>query len=561
MKKKTLHRHCEEAEGRRSNLVSTSKTGLLRCARNDEINSLSGIPLKPYYDAKDLHKWNPSRQLGEPGKFPFTRGLFQEGYRTKLWTMRQFAGFGSAKETNQRFKFLLKSGQTGLSTAFDLPTLMGYDSDHERSEGEVGKCGVAIDSLKDMEELYSGIPLDKISTSMTINGPAAIAFAFYCATAEKQGCKLKNLRGTLQNDILKEYIAQRTWIFPPGPSLRIIVDLVKFTEKHMPEFNPVSVSGYHIREAGATAVQELAFTLMDGFTYIEECMKAGLKVDDFASRISFFFNAHLDFFEEIAKYRAARRIWARHMKRVYKAKNPRSWWLRFHAQTAGVSLTEQQPENNIIRTAIEALSAVLGGCQSLHTNSLDETIALPSELAAHIALRTQQVLAYETGVTNVVDPLGGSYFLEWLTNKMEEEAEAYFKKIRDLGGVVSALESGFYQKEISDAAEQYQREVEEMKHIVVGVNRFKLEQEIFQPPILEITRETEKSQIRQLKALKKSRNNRKVNQSLSRLAKGAHGKSNLIPLLIECAKAYATEGEIVETLKKEFGEYIPPSIV
>jgi len=526
-----------------------------------EVHSLSGISLKPFYDSNDLRSWNPARDLSEPGKFPFTRGLYPEGYLKKPWTMRQFAGFGTAKETNQRFHFLLESGQTGLSTAFDLPTLMGYDSDHERSEGEVGKCGVAIDSLEDVEELYSGIRLDQISTSMTINGPAAIMFAFYVACAEKQGCRIRDLHGTLQNDILKEYIAQRTWIFPPGPSLRIIVDLIKFTTKHMPDFNPVSVSGYHIREAGATAIQELAFTLMDGFTYVEECRKAGLEVDDFASRISFFFNAHLDFLEEIAKYRAARRIWARHMKHVYKAKNPRSWWLRFHAQTAGVSLTEQQPENNIIRTAIEALSAVFGGCQSLHTNSLDETIALPSKLAAHIALRTQQVIANETGVTNVVDPLGGSYYLEWLTNKMEEEAEIYFKKIRDLGGVVSAIEAGFYQKEISDAAERYQREVEEKKRIVVGVNQFQMEKEIFKPPILEITHETELTQIRKLKALRKRRNHRKAVQTLSVLGKAARGKANLIPYLIDCAKAYVTLGEIADCLRSEFGEYIPPSIV
>ncbi|MBI4970942.1 MAG: methylmalonyl-CoA mutase [Candidatus Omnitrophica bacterium] len=527
----------------------------------ETVLSLSDIPLKAVYTAKDLVGWNAQKDLGGPGEFPFTRGLYPDGYRKKLWTIRQFAGFGSAKETNQRFHFLLASGQTGLSTAFDLPTLMGYDSDHSRSEGEVGKCGVAIDSLADMEELYAGIRLDQISTSMTINGPAAIMFAFYVACAEKQGCRIRDLRGTLQNDILKEYIAQRTWIYPPEPSLRIIVDLIKFTTKKMPDFNPVSVSGYHIREAGSTAIQELAFTLMDGFTYVEECQKAGLKVDDFAPRISFFFNAHLDFFEEIAKYRAARRIWARYMKDVYKAKNPRSWWLRFHAQTAGVSLTEQQPENNIIRTAIEALSAVLGGCQSLHTNSLDETIALPSKLAAHIAVRTQQVLAYETGVANVVDPLGGSYYLEWLTNKMEEEAEIYFKKIRDFGGVVAAIEAGFYQKEISDAAERYQREVENKKRTVVGVNQFKMDKEIFNPPILEITRETERMQIKKIKAIRKRRNNSSVRRSLSALKKAASGRANLIPFIIDCAKAYATMGEIADTLREEFGEYIPPSIV
>lgn len=524
---------------------------------NEEIHSLSGISLKAFYGQKDV----PRPNLGEPGKFPFTRGLYPEGYRKKLWTIRQFAGYGLAKETNKRFHFLLKSGQTGLSTAFDLPTLMGYDSDHPRSQGEVGKCGVAVDSLADMEELYAGIRLDQISTSMTVNGPAAILFAFYVACAEKQGCQIRNLHGTLQNDILKEYIAQRTWVYPPGPSLRLIVDLMKFTTHRMPHFNPVSVSGYHIREAGATAIQELAFTLMDGFTYVEEGLKGGLHIDDFAPKISFFFNAHLDFFEEIAKYRAARRVWAKKMKQVYKARNPRSWWLRFHAQTAGVSLTEQQPENNIIRTAIEALSAILGGCQSLHTNSLDETIALPSELAAHIAVRTQQVLAYETGVTQVVDPLGGSYYLEWLTNRMEEEAESYFKKIRDLGGVVSAIEAGFYQKEISDSAERYQREVENGKRIVVGVNQFELEHEIFKPPILEITKETELAQVRKLKAMRKHRSSVRVNRTLAALKKASRGKSNLIPYLIDCARAYATLGEIVGCLREEFGEYIPPSIV
>jgi len=525
------------------------------------VHSMSGIPLKAYYEAKDLDAKKVKQDLKPPGEYPFTRGLYAEGYRTKPWTIRQFAGFGLAKETNKRFRFLLKSGQTGLSTAFDLPTLMGYDSDHERSLGEVGKCGVAVDSLKDMEDLYSGIPLDQISTSMTINGPAVIAFAFYVACAEKQGAKIRDLRGTLQNDILKEYIAQRTWVFPPDPSLRLIVDLMKFTSKKMPSFNPVSVSGYHIREAGSTAVQELAFTLMDGFTYVEEGIKAGLDVDDFVPRISFFFNAHLDFFEEIAKYRAARRIWARHMKKKYKAKNPKSLWLRFHAQTAGVSLTEQQPENNIVRTAIEAFSAVLGGCQSLHTNSLDETIALPSELAAHIAVRTQQLIANETGVANVADPLGGSYYLEALTDTFEKEAEEYFKKIRALGGVVSAIEAGYYQKEISDAAEHFQKQVESGERVVVGVNKFTLEKEIFHPPILEITKEQQKIQIRALKKLKKNRNQRKVKQSLAALSKAAKGKANLIPYLIDCAHAYASMGEIVDCLKEHFGEYIPPAVV
>jgi len=546
---------------RKNKFMKKTKLNKTKTDTPSLISSLSGIPLKASYGPKDVDQKKAKKDLKDPGQFPFTRGLYPEGYRLKPWTIRQFAGFGLAKETNKRFRFLLKSGQTGLSTAFDLPTLMGYDSDHSRSLGEVGKCGVAVDSLCDVEEIYSGIPLDQISTSMTINGPAAIVFAFFVACAEKQGVKLKQVRGTLQNDILKEYIAQRTWVFPPGPSLRLIVDLMKFTTKKMPEFNPVSVSGYHIREAGSTALQELAFTLMDGFTYVEEGIKAGLKVDDFAPRISFFFNAHLDFFEEIAKYRAARRIWARHMKNRYHAKNPRSLWLRFHAQTAGVSLTEQQPENNVVRTAVEALSAVLGGCQSLHTNSMDETIALPSELAAHIAVRTQQVLAHETGVTNVVDPLGGSYYLEWLTNQFEEEAESYFKKIRNLGGVVSAIEAGFYQKEISDAAEKYQREVEEKKRIVVGVNQFQLEKEISRIPRLEITENTEKAQVRKVKRLKKTRNQGKVKQTLVSLRKAAKGKSNLIPYLIDCAHAYATLGEIVETLKEDFGEYIPPSVV
>jgi len=516
----------------------------------------SSFPLKAYYEKSR----SAGGRVPPPGQYPYTRGIHPEMYRTRLWTMRQFAGFGTARDTNQRFKLLLQKGQTGLSTAFDLPTLMGYDSDHPKARGEVGKCGVAIDSLKDMKELFAGIPLDKITVSMTVNGPAVFLYCFYLGAAKAQKVPLKLLKGTLQNDILKEYIAQRCWIFPPRPSLRLITDLFKFSLKNTPSYNTISISGYHIREAGATAAQELAFTLADGFTYVEEGIKAGLSVDEFAPRLSFFFDIHMDFFEEIAKLRAARRIWARHMKERYKARDPRSLKLRFHAQTAGCSLTEQQPENNIVRTAYEAMAAVLGGCQSLHTNSLDETIALPSELAAHIALRTQQVLGYETNVDAVADPLGGSYYVEQLTDRIEAEAEDYFRKIRKLGGVVECIASGFYQKELSESALNFQRELERKERVLVGVNAFTEEKEMFEPPILKIGEEVERTQKRKLGKLRKERSHSVWSRSIRELKTCARGKQNLIPKVLAAVEAYATEGEIADALKEEFGIYEPPSI-
>jgi methylmalonyl-CoA mutase N-terminal domain/subunit len=469
--------------------------------------------------------------------------------------MRQFAGFGSPENTNQRFKYLLEHGQTGLSTAFDLPTLMGWDSDAPLSEGEVGICGVAISSLEDMKILFNGIPLDKVSTSMTINSPAAMVFAFYLAEAELQGVPFGKLRGTMQNDILKEYIAQKEYIYPPEPSMRIIVDMIEYCKDNVPQFNPVSVSGYHIREAGSTAVQELAFTLADGFAYIESCIERGMNVDDFAPRISFFFNSHLDFFEEIAKFRAARKIYAKRMRNKYGAKDPKSWTLRFHTQTAGCSLTAQQPENNIIRTAIEALAGVLGGTQSLHTNSMDETLALPSDKAVKIALRTQQIIAYEHGVINTVDPLGGSYYVEALTKKMEDEAEKYFEKIDSLGGVIPAIEAGFFQKEIADAAYRYQRELDNKEKIVVGVNDFVEEEEKIDIPILTISKEVEEMQIKRLKELKASRNNEKVKVCLHSLVQSAKDNTNLMPKILDCARNFVTLGEMCGELKAVFGVY------
>ncbi|NIR50742.1 methylmalonyl-CoA mutase family protein [candidate division KSB1 bacterium] len=500
------------------------------------------------------------RDVGFPGEFPYTRGIHHNMYRGRLWTMRQFAGFGTPKDTNKRFKYLLEQGQTGLSVAFDLPTLMGVDSDNAKSQGEVGICGVAVDSLADMEMLFDSIPLDKISTSMTINSPAAILLAFYICVAEKQGVPQEKLRGTLQNDILKEYIAQKEFIFPPEPSMRIFVDSVEYCTKHVPMWNTVSISGYHIREAGSTAAQELAFTLADGFAYVEACIERGLDIDDFAPRFSFFFNSHIDFFEEIAKYRAARRIYAKRMRDRYGAKNERSWKLRFHTQTAGCSLTGQQPENNIVRTAFEALAAVLGGTQSLHTNSLDETWALPSEWAAKIALRTQQIIAHETGTPHTIDPLAGSYFVENLTNKMEKSAEDYFDKIDALGGVIPAIEKGFFQKEIANAARKYQEEIEKKERFIVGVNAFKEKNEKLEIPILRIEQEVEQRQIENVKQMKKERNQSQLKESLQRLREAAGDGSNLMPHFIDCAKAYATIGEMVDVLKGEFGEYKEPVV-
>ncbi|NWF49594.1 MAG: methylmalonyl-CoA mutase family protein [Ignavibacteriaceae bacterium] len=530
------------------NASSAKSTGM-------KFTTVSGEPVKELYDPEDIEHINYLSEIGFPGEYPFTRGIHANGYRGKIWTMRQFAGFGSPEDTNQRFHYLLNHGQTGLSVAFDLPTLMGWDSDAEMSEGEVGICGVSISSLMDMETLFNKIPLDKVSTSMTINSPAAMIFAFYLANAQKQGVELSELRGTLQNDILKEYIAQKEYIFPPRPSMRIIVDMIDYCSKEVPQWNPVSVSGYHIREAGSTAVQELAYTLADGFAYIEACIERGMNVDDFAPRISFFFNSHLDFFEEIAKFRAARKIFAKRMKEKYKAKNPRSWWLRFHTQTAGCTLTAQQPENNIIRTAFQALAGVLGGTQSLHTNSMDETLALPSEKAVKIALRTQQLIAFETGVINTVDPLGGSYFVESLTYKMEKEANQIFAEIDSLGGVIQAIEMGYFQKQIADAAYRYQKEIERKEKFIVGVNEFVEEGEQIEIPILVVSPEVEKIQRKRIAELRQSRNQKAVQESLKEIQTAAIDGANLMPVLIKAAHNYVTLGEMIGVLKEVFGVY------
>lgn len=527
--------------------------------RDAKFITASGEPVELMGMPDMLDNFDYDRDLAMPGQFPYTRGVHPNMYRGRLWTMRQFAGFGSPEDTNQRFKYLLANGQTGLSTAFDLPTLMGRDADDPLSEGEVGVCGVSVSSLKDMEVLFDGIPVDQVSTSMTINSPAMILLAFYAAIAEKQGVPLEKVRGTIQNDILKEYIAQKEYIYPPAPSMRIIVDMIEYCTNHMPQWNTISISGYHIREAGATAAQELAFTLADGFAYVEAAMERGLNVDDFAPRLSHFFNSHNDFFEEIAKFRAARRIYAKRMRDKYGAKNPRSWLLRFHTQTAGATLTAQQPENNIVRVAFQGLAGVLGGTQSLHTNSMDETLALPSEKAVKIALRTQQIIAHESGVPNTIDPLAGSYFIEDLTNKMEAKAEEYFQKIDDLGGVIPAIEKGFFQKEIARAAYQYQNEIENMERIVVGVNEFKDADEKIEIPLLQISPQVEKQQIKNLRKLRAERDNTKVLACLADLKKATQNNTNLMPILIESAKAYATVGEMINTLKDVFGEYVEPA--
>ncbi len=495
------------------------------------------------------------KKLGFPGQYPYTRGIHPNLYRGKLWTMRQFAGFGSPQETNERFKFLLKNGQTGLSVAFDMPTLMGYDPDHEFSLGEVGHCGVSISNLEDMEILFDGIDLSKVSVSMTINGPAIIVFAFYVAVAKKQGVDISQLRGTLQNDILKEYIAQKEWIFPPKESVRVITDMMSFCNDKMPKYNTISISGYHIREAGSTAAQELAFTLANGFTYVEHAMAAGLDVDDFAPRLSFFFNSHLDFFEEVAKYRAARRIWAKRMKEKYGAKKEKSLMLRFHTQTAGFSLTAQQPEINIARTSFQALAAVMGGTQSLHTNSMDETLALPSEKAAEIALRTQQLIAYETGVTNVIDPLGGSWYVEELTDSIEQDALNYFEEIEKNGGVIECIETGYLQKEISDASSDYQMKVDSKDRIIVGMTEFIKENEEIEIPILEIRKEVEDEQNQRLSKVKDKRNNNDVKESLLKIQDCCKTNENLMPAIIAAVESYATLGEIVDSMKDVFGEW------
>ncbi|MDX1622435.1 MAG: methylmalonyl-CoA mutase family protein [Gemmatimonadota bacterium] len=528
--------------------------------RDIDFTTTSSMEVKPLYTPADVEDLDYLEDLGMPGEYPYTRGVYDSMYRTRLWTMRQFAGFATAAETNERYHYLLEHGQTGLSVAFDLPTLMGYDSDHMMSEGEVGVCGVAIDSLDDMETLFEGIPLEEVSTSMTINGPAIIFLALYVAVAEKQGVASEKLRGTIQTDILKEYIAQKEWLFPPEPHLKIIVDMMEWCSENAPKWHPISISGYHIREAGSTAVQELAFTLADGFTYVERGIEAGLDVDAFAPRLSFFWNAHNDFFEEVAKYRAARRIWARHMKERYGAGNPRSLLMRFHTQTAGCSLTEQQPENNIVRTAIQALAAVMGGTQSLHTNSMDETFALPTEKAVKIALRTQQVIAYESGVPNVIDPLGGSYFVESLTDRMEEEAEAYFHQIEGMGGVVAGIENGFFQREIAEAASRYQEEIDEKRRVIVGVNEFVEKGEKLEIPILRIDPKYEREQIERVRTVREERDTDRYETAMDGLRKAIREEENLMEPVIDAVKAYATVGEIVELMKEEYGTWREPEI-
>ncbi|HET6341053.1 MAG TPA: methylmalonyl-CoA mutase family protein [Gemmatimonadota bacterium] len=528
--------------------------------RDIDFTTTSSMEVEPLYTPGDLEGNDFHKDIGFPGEYPYTRGVYDSMYRTRLWTMRQFAGFATAEETNQRYHFLLDHGQTGLSVAFDLPTLMGYDSDHPMSEGEVGVCGVAIDSLADMETLFDRIPLDQVSTSMTINGPAIIFLALYVAVAEKQGVPADRLRGTLQTDILKEYIAQKEWLFPPEPHLKIIVDMMGWCAEKAPLWHPISISGYHIREAGSTAVQELAFTLADGFTYVEEGIAAGLDVDRFAPRLSFFWNSHNDFFEEVAKYRAARRIWARHMKEQYGARDPRSLLMRFHTQTAGCSLTEQQPENNIVRTALQALAAVMGGTQSLHTNSMDETYALPTERAVKIALRTQQVIAYESGVPNVIDPLGGSYFVEALTDRMEREAEAYFRQIEDMGGVVAGIEQGFFQREIAEAASRYQEEIDAKRRIIVGVNEFVERDEKLEIPILRIDPRYEREQIERLRKLRAERDGERWRTAMDGLREAVQAETNLMEPVLDTIRAYATMGEIVELMREEYGTWREPEI-
>jgi methylmalonyl-CoA mutase N-terminal domain/subunit len=527
-------------------------------ARGDgiETSTISGIPLKPLYTSDDL----PARPEELPGQYPYTRGIHPSGYRGRLWTMRQFSGFATAEETNRRYKYLLANGQTGLSVAFDMPTLMGQDSDAPTSRGEIGHCGVAIDSLADMETLFNGIPLGAITTSMTINSPAAILLCMYIAVAEEQGVPAGALGGTLQNDILKEFIAQKEFIFPPAPSMRLVVDSIEYCAKEVPKWNTISISGYHIREAGSTAAQELAFTLADGMAYVDACVERGMRIDDFAPRLSFFFDAHIDFFEEIAKFRAARRIWARWMRERYGAQDERSWKLRFHTQTAGVSLTAQQPELNIARTAIEALAAVLGGTQSLHTNAMDEVLALPTDKSARIALRTQQLLAYESGVANTIDPLGGSYFIEALTDEMERQAEKYFKQIEDLGGVIPAIEASFFQKEIADSAFRYQSELEQKRRIMIGVNDFTVDEEV-PIDILRIDPKLESEQVARVQEVRRKRDQARCSNALTSLRKAAAGTDNMMPYILEAVRAYATEGEIMNTLIEVFGIYTERAVV
>jgi methylmalonyl-CoA mutase N-terminal domain/subunit len=526
--------------------------------RKATFTTLSDIPIKRLYTPLDIEKLDYDQDLGNPGEFPYTRGIYPTMYLGKLWTMRQFSGFGTALDTNKRYKYLLEHGQTGLSVAFHMPTIMGYDSDHPRSRGEVGRCGVAIDTLADMEDLFCDIPLDKVTTSMTINAPAAILLAMYMVVAEKQGVSWKVIGGTIQNDILKEYIAQKSWIFPPRPSMKIITDIFEFCSQEVPRWNTISISGYHIREAGATAVQELAFTLADGIAYVEAGMEAGLAPDSFAPRLSFFFNAHNDFFEEIAKFRAARRLWSKIMRERIKAKEPRSWLLRFHTQTAGCSLTAQQPENNIVRVALQALAAVLGGTQSLHTNSMDEVLSLPTEEAVTIALRTQQIIAHESGIANTIDPFAGSYYLETLTNEMEERAQEYIDKIDALGGMIAAIEKGFPQREIMEAAYNYQKTLESKERIVVGVNAYN-SGETAPIEILKIPPQVEEEQVRRLQRVREKRDYHAHQKALSRLETTARQGDNLMPAIIEAVRAYASIGEIIDVLRGVFGEYKDPA--
>ena len=532
-----------------------------RPERRDTFRTLGGLPVERVYTPLDVGGLDYERDLANPGDFPFTRGIHATGYRGKPWTMRIFAGFGSAEETNARFKFLLEEGNMGLSVAFDLPTLMGYDSDAPEALGEFGKCGVAVSCLRDMELLFAGIPLDQVSTSMTINGPAAVIWAYYLAAAKRQGIAPEALRGTLQNDILKEYIAQKEYIFPPRPAMRLVTDTIEYATRHLPRWNSISVSGYHIREAGSTAAQELAFTLLAGLEYVNWALERGLAIDEFAPRISFFFNAHNDFFEEIAKYRAARRIWARLMRERYAAEDERSWRLRFHAQTAGVSLTAQQPEVNLARVALQALAGALGGAQSLHTNSMDEALALPSEHAVTLAMRTQQVILEESGVTNTVDPLGGSYFVEALTNQIEAEAQAYFRRVEDFGGVLPALDAGFFQAEIAEASYQQARAIERGERNIVGVNAHVEEDEELRIPILQMDPQGYERQAARLARLRIERDNERTARALAALRAACLGAENVMPYLIECAEANATLGETVDVMREVFGVYEEPLIV
>lgn len=528
--------------------------------RREKFITASGEEMQRLYTPLDIADLDYEQDLGMPGEYPFTRGVHPTMYRGRPWTMRMFAGFGTAAETNARFKYLLEHGETGLSVAFDYPTLYGYDSDDPESIGEFGKCGVAVSSVQDMEILFDGIPVDEVTTSMTINGPAAIVWAMYIVAAEKHGVPMEKLGGTIQNDILKEYIAQKSFIFPPEPSMRLIVDTFEFGSKHVPRWNTISISGYHIREAGSTAVQELAFTLADGLAYVEAAVERGLDVDDFAPRLSFFFNSHNDFFEEIAKYRAARRIWAREMKERFKAKDPRSLWMRFHTQTAGVTLTAQQPENNVARVAIQALAAVLGGTQSLHTNSMDEALALPSELAARVALRTQQIIDYESGASHSIDPLAGSFLMESLTNRMEEGAREIFARIEEFGGVIAAIEAGYFQREIAQSAYRYQREIDTGHRIVVGVNKYQLDQPLT-IPLLKMDPEGYERQVNRLNELRRERDNDELQRRFEALRRAAEGTENLMPYILEAVRGYGTLGEICGVLREVFGEYREPAII